>query len=293
MAMAVQSYGYGFGCDDGYGYDYASLRPPFSPPSPLLAPAIGPASLQPSLRIISIIYTSVAILATVASSCRPWLTSCCEAQRGLLGVVEAVVPMSTVTFRAYLRPNARTSGAGPAMRVRTGRLLLPDGMRPPTRSRTMPGSTNRTASEAAGSASVRAMTPSPPRPQAWPDGERLCTPPRPPARSSGRHTPSPLREHLVEGDVDEADHSSPDVEYAPDEVDETSEADGGVYECLNSDDVDNIAIPREDDQISGTDAQQMVVQANQDSLGEEESTVVPPARKRRRRARRCPADDLP
>ena len=93
--------------------------------------------------------------------------------------------------------------------------------------------------------------------------------------------------------MDEADHSSPDVEYGPDEVDETWEADGGVYECLNSDDVDNIAIPREDDQISGTDAQQMVVQANQDSLREEESTVVPPARKRRRRARRCPADHLP
>ena len=93
--------------------------------------------------------------------------------------------------------------------------------------------------------------------------------------------------------MDEADHSSPDVEYAPDEVEETMEADGGVCECLTSDDMDNIAIPREADQISGTDAQQMVVQANQDSLGEEESTVVPPARKRRRRARRCPAGDLP
>ena len=23
MAMAVQSYGYGFGCDDGYGYEHA------------------------------------------------------------------------------------------------------------------------------------------------------------------------------------------------------------------------------------------------------------------------------
>ena len=44
--MAVQSYGYGFGCDDGYAYDYASLRTPFSPVSPIIAPAIGPASLR-------------------------------------------------------------------------------------------------------------------------------------------------------------------------------------------------------------------------------------------------------
>ena len=46
MAVAVQSYGYGFGCDDGYGYDYASLRTPFSLVSPIFAPAIRPASLR-------------------------------------------------------------------------------------------------------------------------------------------------------------------------------------------------------------------------------------------------------
>ena len=116
----------------------------------------------------------------------------------------------------------------------------------------------------------------------------MCTPPRPPARSSGRHTPSPLRD-----DVDEADDSSRDVEDSPGDVEETMEADGGVCECLTSDDVDNIAISREDDQISSTDAQRMVVQADLDPLEEEESTVVEPARKRRRRARRCHENERP
>ena len=49
----------------------------------------------------------------------------------------------------------------------------------------------------------------------------------------------------MRGDVDEADDSSEDVEDGPGEVDETLEADGGVCECLNSDDVDNIAISRD------------------------------------------------
>ena len=202
--------------------------------------------------------------------------------------IAATMTMRSVRLTVHVRQSTPTSRAGSAMRVHTCRLLLPDGMRPSTRSRTVPGSTNRTVSENAGSASVRAMTPSQPRTPAWSDGERMCTPPRPSARSSGRHTPSPLR-----GDVDEADETSEDVEDGPGEVDETLEADGGVCECLNSDDVDNIAISREDDQISSTDAQQMVVQADLDPLGEEESTVVPPARKRRRRARRCPADEPP
>ena len=148
----------------------------------------------------------------------------------------------------------------------------------------MPGSTNRTDGQAAGSAMVHAVTPSPPGRPAWSDG----TPPRPHARSSARHSPSPLRD-----DVDEADDSSRDVEDSPGDVEETMEADGGVCECLTSDDVDNIAISREDDQISSTDAQRMVVQADLDPLEEEESTVVEPARKRPRRARRCHENERP
>ena len=71
------------------------------------------------------------------------------------------------------------------------------------------------------------------------------------------------------------------------------EADRGVCECLRSDGVDDIARSRDADQISSTDAQRMVVQADPDLLEEEDGAAVEPAPKRRRRTRRWPRTNGP
>ena len=133
-------------------------------------------------------------------------------------------------------------------------LLLPDGTRRSTRLRRVPGSTNRTTGQTVGSAMVHAITPSPSGTLAWSDG----TSPRPPARSSARHSPTPSRD-----DVDAAAGSARDAEAGPSDVEETVEAYGDVPQAVGSDAEDEIPRPH-GDMIPGTDAQRADVQAHPD-----------------------------
>ena len=238
MAMAVQSYGYGCGYDNGYGYG-----------SPYKA-------------------MDMALAVTMACSASQW--------SHIFVAILAAMALRRITFNVAVHQGSPTSTAGPATQVHTCHLLLPDGTRPSTRLRRVPGSTNRTLGQAAGSAMVHAMTPSSPGTPAWSDG----TPPRPPARSSARHSPSPSRD-----DVDAAAGSARDVEAGPSDVEETMEADRAVREGLRSDDEDEIPRPCGDDPISSTDAQRADVQADPDVVEAEGDPVVGRAVKRRRRLR--------